>query len=238
MWTWRKIWFAAATTLTAVMLIVVLVDQVVLPWIVSMTPTVTVPSVIGMTEADGKQLLSNSGLNVVQIREQYNDKIPSGRILSQLPQPNAVVKDGRRAYLIISKGIERIRVPRLIGYYERDARLTLMKSGLLLGSVTLKPDSLVEPGVVIEQSVAEGTPIQREAVIDIVMSTGFGSPVPDVVGLSLDDAQNELLANGYIIGNIIRKPSTVADPGTVLGQYPKADSLASMGTAIRLIIAE
>jgi serine/threonine-protein kinase len=158
--------------------------------------------------------------------------------MSQLPYADAVVKEGRRAYLTVSKGVERIRVPRLYGMTQRDARLALMRNGLILGSVAFRSDSSASAGTIIAQSVAEGTPMQRESTIDIVISTGGGMPVPDLVGLTLAEAQQIIEANGFAMGPTVLRASSAFEPGTVIGQSPKSDSAVKASTPISLIIAK
>lgn len=238
MWTWRKLGLAATVTVIAVIVVSVLVDQVVLPWIVSMTPTVTVPNVVGLQAEQGQTIMQSAGLNVAQVREQFSDDTPAGMIMSQLPYAQAIVKEGRRAYLTVSKGIETIRVPRLYGLTQRDARLALMRSGLILGSVSFRADSVVSSGYIIAQSIAEGTPSQRESIVDVVVSSGGGSPVPDVVGLSVAEAQELLTSSGFVLGVTVQRSSSAFESGTVIGQSPKADSSAAPGSAVALIIAK
>ena len=225
-------------TIVSVIFVAVIVDQVVLPWIVSTTPTVTVPNVVGMKSEQGRVIMQSAGVNVVQVREQFSDDTPEGLIMSQLPYADAVVKEGRRAYLTVSKGVERIRVPRLYGMTQRDARLALMRNGLILGSVALRSDSSASAGTIIAQSVAEGTPMQRESTIDIVISTGGGMPVPDLVGLTLAEAQQIIEANGFAMGPTVLRASSAFEPGTVIGQSPKSDSAVKASTPISLIIAK
>jgi len=238
MWTWRKLGLAGTVTAAAVIVIAVIVDQVVLPWIVSMTPTITVPNVVGMQGQQGKLIMESAGLNVAQVREQFSDETPQGMVMSQLPYADAIVKEGRRAYLTVSKGVERIRAPRLYGLTRRDARLALMRAGLILGSLSFRPDSIVANGYIVSQSIAEGTPCQRESIVDVIISSGSGSAVPDVVGLTLQEAQEILTSSGFTLGATVARSSSAFEAGTVIGQTPKPDSSAPAGAAVSLIIAK
>lgn len=238
MWTWRKIGLAAAVTVSVVVLVAAAVDQVILPWVVSITPTVTVPNVVGLDGEQGRVIMQSSGLNVAQVREQYSDDTPAGKIMSQLPYAEAIVKEGRRAYLTVSKGIERIRVPRLYGLSQRDARLSLMRNGLILGTISFRSDTSAPTGVVIAQSISEGTPAQRESIVDVIISSGNGAPVPDVVGLTVAEAQQILTSSGFIVANTILRNSAAFEPGTVIGQTPRADSSAATGTGVTLIVVK
>jgi serine/threonine-protein kinase len=238
MWTWRKIGLAAAVTISSVVVIAAIVDQVILPWIVSMTPTITVPNVVGLKAEEGRTIMQSAGLQVAQIREQYSEDTPAGTTMSQLPYADAIVKEGRRAYLTVSKGIEQIRVPRLVGLSQRDARLSLLRTGLMLGTISFRSDSLYPTGVTTAQSIPEGSRAQRESIVDIVVSSGNGAPVPDVVGLSLSEAEQVLRSSGFTIISTVQRSSAAFEPGTVIGQTPKADSAAPAGAPVTLILAK
>lgn len=214
------------------------VDQFVLPFIVSMTPTIAVPGVIGKASTDGQTILSSAGLRVAQVREQYSESTPAGRIMSQLPYPGATVKEGRRAYITVSKGIEHLQVPNVIGSSVRDARMSLMRSGLLLGTQSSRPDANAPVGTIVSQSYAPGTKVQRETIVDVVVSLGNGSPIPDVVGLSITEAQEVLSSMGFTVGPIVHRASNAFESGTVLSQSPSADSSLPTGTMVTLIIAK
>lgn len=225
-------------TIASVFLTAVAVDQLVLPWIVSMTPTVSVPNVIGKKSNEGQQLLTSSGLRIAEVREQYSDNTPAGIIMSQLPYEGAIVKEGRRAYITVSKGIEHIQVPNIIGMSIRDARMALMRSGLVLGTQTSRPDESTPAGNIISINYTPGTKVQRETLIDVVVSLGSGTPIPDVVGLPLSDAEEALRSLGFAIGPIVRRKSDKSESGTVLTQTPNADVSVPSGTLITLVIAE
>jgi beta-lactam-binding protein with PASTA domain len=80
--------------------------------------------------------------------------------------------------------------------------------------------------------------MQRESTIDIVISTGGGMPVPDLVGLTLAEAQQIIEANGFAMGSAVLRASSAFEPGTVIGQSPKPDSAVKASTPISLIIAK
>lgn len=237
MWTWRKIGLSAAVTVLSVIAVGIVVDQIVLPWIVSMSSTVTVPNVVGRSLIQAQSEMQQAGLNVVDIRERYTSDYKAGVVMSQLPYSGAVVKEGRRAYLTVSKGIELIRVPQIIGLAQRDAQILLMRSGLILGSVTTRDDSDAQPGTVLWQSVSQSAQVQRESVIDIIVSNGGGKTVPNLIGLTVTEAEELLFNNGFAVGSIIERASEAFEAGVVMAQRPAADELAPSGTSITLIVA-
>jgi len=237
MWTWRKIGLSAAVTVLSVIALVVAIDQLVLPWIVSMSKTISVPNVVGRTLDQAQAELQQAGLNVVDVRERYTNDYKAGVVMSQLPYSGAVVKEGRRAYLTVSEGIELIKVPRVIGLSQRDAQILLMRNGLILGSVSTSDDPAAALGTVLWQSVIQGAQVQKESVVDVVVSNGGGKPVPNLMGLTVSEAERVLLVNGFSLGTIIERTSQAFESGVVMAQRPAADKLAPAGTSVTLIIA-
>lgn len=237
-WTWKKIGVIAGAGLMAVFLFSVVVDQLLLPWIVSMTNTFTVPSVVGKNVTEAKQMLTDAGLIVMEPREQHSTSISKGTVMSQLPYANATVKEGRRIYLTISQGIETIRVPSLYGMTVRDARLMLMRVGLQLGNTTYEPNDVVAMDRIAAQGIPAGAEIPSDGIVNVVVSRGVnGVRVPSLVGLSLEEAQSVLLEVGLAVGSITYKDSGAFDSDVVLSQDPPVDTDVAAGTAVQITVA-
>jgi serine/threonine-protein kinase len=238
-WTWRKIAVIASGLLLVAVLVGGLIDQLLLPWYVSMTDTVRVPNLVGRTVDEARAMCTDVGLNVMEPREQFSATVPKGTVMSQLPYANATVKEGRRIYLTVSRGIETIRVPSLYGLTVRDARLTLMRLGLRLGTVTYEASDAVAVDRIAAQGVPPGAEIPGDGVIAIVVSRGTaGIRVPSLVGLSLDEARGVLLDAGLTPGAVVEMPSGAFDAGVIISHSPMADSTVAQGTEIRLVVAK
>jgi len=68
--------------------------------------TVTVPDVVGMTQANATTAITTAGLTVGTVTEEYSDTVPSGDVISQNPVANTVVDEGSAVNLVVSKGTE------------------------------------------------------------------------------------------------------------------------------------
>ncbi len=238
-WNWRKVAVAGAACLLVVAAIGGVVDQVLLPWYVSMTGTVNVPSVVGMNVTAASPLLAEAGLNVMEPREQFSTTVPKGTVMSQLPYAGATVKEGRRIYLTVSKGIETMKVPSLYGLTVRDARLTLMRLGLQLGTVTYEMSDAVAVDRISGQAIPAGAEIPSDGVIHIYVSRGSsGIRVPSLVGLSLEEAKGVLQDLGLAPGTITEMPSGAFDSGVIIAHSPMADSTVAIGTTVQLVVAK
>ena len=148
--TWKRFGLLAACIVAAIAAVGIIVDQVVLPAIVRASDVVVVPSLVGTPLERAQADLAARQLVLVEPREQYSDKIPKGRVMSQLPYAGAQVKEGRRIYVTVSKGIETIEMPNVRGQLMRDARLTLMRAGLAIGDVQYEYSDSIEQNRIIK----------------------------------------------------------------------------------------
>ncbi|MGC9054586.1 MAG: PASTA domain-containing protein, partial [Candidatus Hydrogenedens sp.] len=98
---------------------------------------VTVPDVVGKTEAEARSLITSAGLVVGSITREYSDTVPAGKVISQNPPAQTQVNSGSAVNLVVSKGAK----PRFIvscglnnthSSYLADIILLSLTSGLLL----------------------------------------------------------------------------------------------------------
>lgn len=237
MWTWRKIGIASAAVIGVAVLSLVIVDQLVLPWIVSTTDTVIVPGVTGKPVDEARGLLENRKLRINEIRYQHSSDVKPGTVMSQLPYAGATVKEGRRVYLTVSKGVEVVTVPNLIGMSMRDARLTLARAGLQLGSVTSVTDDNVPVDGVAWQSPVAGSTVSADAPVSIGVSRGSILRMPSLIGLRLDEAKAVLLEIGLSIGTVRDRATQAFAPGTIIDQMPPSDSVVAREQDISVTLA-
>lgn len=216
-----------------------LIDKLVLPAVVSITATVNVPGVVGRDRASAEGLLRDAGLVVMEPREQYSATVPAGTIMSQLPYAGATVKEGRRIYLTVSKGVETMSMPSLYGATMRDARVTIMRLGLQTGDMSYDTSSSVLAGRVVGQNIRAGAPVASGAVVHLVISRGTSMVrVPQLISLMQDEAEQLLRDLGLLPVAGASIPSSAFQSGTVMHQDPPADSLVTIGTTVTFVTAK
>ncbi len=66
--------------------------------------TVSVPNVIAMQSESAITVIENSGLVVGTITEEYNDDIPAGQVIRQIPEAGIEVEPGSHIDLVVSLG--------------------------------------------------------------------------------------------------------------------------------------
>ena len=218
-------------------IVAVILDQAILPSIVSSTRTFDVPDVVGTLEDDARKRLSDLGLVVMEAHEQVSEKYPEGTVIQQMPYAGATVKEGRRVYLTISAGKETSVLPDVVGMSSREARLNLMRLGLSVGNVTLMKHDSIPQDRVIAMSKAPGERVPAGSRVDLVISEGLTTiRMPDLLGYSLTDAHTVLQQFQLSVGTITRIETAALEPNTVLSTVPPADSMVAPGSAVALTI--
>ncbi len=68
----------------------------------------TVPNVVGQTQAAARALITGVNLIVGAVNEEYSDSVATGQVISQTPAANAVTTPGSAVNLVISLGVHPI----------------------------------------------------------------------------------------------------------------------------------
>src|SRR5688500_9111233 len=116
--------------------------------------TVTVPNVIGETQADAEAILDERGLEVeVRRREIDPDEREPGTVDAQTPRQGEEVGRGSTVTITVAVEPELIEVPPLEGLSVSEADSRLRDAGLTLG-FELDEESDLEEGLVIRSEPA------------------------------------------------------------------------------------
>ncbi len=217
-----------------------LMNWVVMPWYVRDGGIVKVPDVVGMKASEAKTVLDTTGLHF-ELGGTQASKVPPNTVLSQNPEANSIVKHGRRIYLVVSGGAEKVEVPNLIGHTQREAQFMLQRVGFRVGMISADSSSEYPQNVVMTQSVKPGSMLATGTPVSIVVSSGPVEAgevsVPNLVGRPLSEAQKLILNSNLVLGNITFQPSKKLVPNTVLEQYPRAKDIVPKGTAVNLYVS-
>jgi eukaryotic-like serine/threonine-protein kinase len=230
-----------AIILLGLMLVGLLFDKVVMPWYVRSDAAETVPNVVGMKLEEADEYLQQAGFTPHKADERFDQRYPRGTVVMQNPQPDAVVKPGRRVYLIVSSGEQTVEVPSLRGRTVREASFTLERQGLSLGSITYEVSALYPENTVIEQGIERGREVPRGSAINVVVSRGSEADkvmVPELVGRSLSEAQRLLNQRGLRVGTITHQPIPDLLPNTIVQQYPHPGDRIARSQGVDIFIAE
>ncbi|WP_205510845.1 PASTA domain-containing protein [Longitalea arenae] len=218
--TGKPLWVHILTGIGIVILLVVVFLQS-LHWITRHDKTLTIPAVTGKSLAEARQILESKGFEVELQDSIYNDTARPLSVLRQFPEAEAVVKVNRTVYLTVNKAIAPlVEMPNLEGLSFRSAEISMNQYSLKLKDTVYRAD--FAKNSVLEQQyngerIKAGTKIPQGSEITLVLGSGLGQEdfsVPDLVGLTYNDAKVLLESNGLNVGTVIPN----IDPNAFVGR--------------------
>jgi beta-lactam-binding protein with PASTA domain len=195
---------------------------------------VVVPDVVGMTQADAENTITDTGLNVSTMAEQYSDAVETGCVISQTPEGGTETVRGWAVGIVVSKG-PMPTVPDLTNMSRADALDAIIAWGYMLGGETQEYSDEISAGNVITQTPEAGTPAEPGSAIDLVFSLGKAVTVPDLMGIYINDAYSMIESLDLAVGTLKTGYDRSVPEHHVLGQLPAAGQIVPVGTAVSLI---
>lgn len=217
-----------------------------LPAITKHGQSITVPNLKGASIHELEAALEARHLRYQLTKDVvYLPQYPPSVVLEQYPKPGAHVKEGRRIYITLNATqAPQVAMPNLVDGSVRHAHVTLKSRGLSYNTITYVVD--MAQNAVLEQhyqgqAIAPGTLIPQGSKIDLVVGAGLykqAARIPDVQGMTLEEAELLLLDAGVRPGKTIYETTRTAPAGIVLRQYPSVGYRVNLGSSVNLWIAE
>lgn len=199
---------------------------------------VQIPNVVNLTQEEAKQRIEQLKLKFAY-KEEYSADVEAGHVISQDPQyiNNYSVKEGSTVTVVISKGMEQTKVPKVIGMEYSKAESSLTEAGLEVEKVE-ETSQKVEAGYVISQEIDANTEVQKGTKIKIHVSTGTGIKkvtVTSVIGKSSEEAK-KILTDLKLEVNVVEDEDTSKSDGVVLKQSVDPGTSVEEGSAITITV--
>ena len=201
---------------------------------------VQIPSLVGLNIDEAKTKLAELGLKY-EITEEFSPEgKEAGTILSQLPkyQDNYQINETEVMQLVVSKGIEMVKVPKVAGE-EKDSAIKMLEDANLKYEITEETHEKIQEGIVIRQEPEANQEAAKDSTVKIFVSLGRGIKevtVPYLIGKTEEEAKKELEAAGLTVGTIRYETNTTKSNGTVLKQGIDADKVVDEKTAVTLTV--
>jgi serine/threonine-protein kinase len=196
-------------------------------------PKTRVPNVVGKTQAEALQDLSDANLrfNVVQINSDRRE----GTVTATDPKSGTTVVEGTRVRVNVSAGPKPIAVPSVIGQPFASAESQLQGVGFAVVRSDVESD---EPeGQVIGQSPGAGQTARKGSTITLQVSKGpQTTPVPDVTNQDVDTA-TATLEGAQLKVKVVREGTD--DPlldNVVIVQEPAGGEQVEPGSTVTLTV--
>ena len=201
---------------------------------------VSVPNVVGLSQADAKSQIEAAGLEWELNPEKVaSDTVEKDAVASTDPAGGAQAEKGSTVRVTISSGPDSVTLPdNLVGMSPDDARQAVEALGLKweVNSSKVASDTVAE-GKVAQTNPSPGSKVKAGQTITAYLSSGSDQvEVPDLVGMSQDQARSALKAVGLELGNVTTVDSD-KDKDRIVSQDPETGSNVKKGTTIAVSIS-
>ncbi|RDD89241.1 Stk1 family PASTA domain-containing Ser/Thr kinase [Streptomyces parvulus] len=131
---------------------------------------------------------------------------------------------------------DKVDVPAFIGQTKEDAQQQATNADLEL-AFTQKPCEDQKKGNICSQDPAQGTSVDKQSTVNLVVSTGAPKvAVPNVIDKNVDDATQRLEDKGFVVET--KRTESSQEEGTVLNQNPDPGSELEKGSTVTLEVAK
>ena len=199
---------------------------------------ISVPSLVGMSQTEASKSLEPLGLDLEIIEEVFSEDIPKGRVIASEPGGGGKISPDEKVGLILSKGQERILIPRLNGLTPDVASAQLSSLGLTVGEINEIFDMKIAAGYVIATEPKETMAVKRKAIVNLIVSKGVEQiSLQSYVGKGGEQALSELTEMGFDVDAAYKFSDSVFK-GQVISQSPEKMESIGKGSKINLAISK
>ncbi|HHT21207.1 MAG TPA: PASTA domain-containing protein, partial [Tissierellia bacterium] len=199
---------------------------------------VKVPDLSGLSEDEADQYLREAKLRM-ETTERYSDTVEEGHVISHRPSADTEVNEDSIVDVVISRGrqIKQTTVPDVTNIPHADA-IAALRNVKLQNSFTEEYSNDVAEGLVISQSPGEGTEVEEDTVVNLVISLGPETvTVPSVTGLIQSEAST-ILTNAGLRMSFSETYSDTVAKGYVISQSPGQGASAPRGSTVSVVISQ
>lgn len=201
---------------------------------------VQIPELVGLSQEEAKKKVQDAKLKYVELEPQFSPEVPEGHVVSQTPSymNNYKIKEKTEIKVVISKGQEITKVPKVVGMKKEEA-ITALEEANLIAEVIEETSKTVEEGFVVSQETEANTEVNAGETVKIHVSTGTGIEqvsMPYVVGKTEADARKTLEENKLKVKQVIYEEDKTKDDGRVLKQDKEAGSTIDEGTEVIITV--
>jgi beta-lactam-binding protein with PASTA domain/tRNA A-37 threonylcarbamoyl transferase component Bud32 len=192
-----------------------------------------VPQVAGLSQSAAEKAIKANHLQVTVV-SQANSSVTKGLVIGTNPAQGSSVAENSTVTLEVSSGVGKVSVPNVVGQQVTAAESALTAKNL---SYQTKANATCTQTAnqVLSQDPAAGTGVSPNSTV-VLTYCGGGTPVPNVVGLTLQSAETSLQSAGFSYTVETTAGQAGTTPGTVWQQNPQAISTQAPNTKITLLV--
>ena len=208
------------------------------------THTYVVPHLAGLAEAEALNQISGFDWQAVVTRE-ASDDVPAGVVIRTQPGEATSLEQNKPFQLVVSAGPAPRPLPDLVGLTLQQATDNLDRLGLVLVQADPAFDEVVPAGTVISWMVPEqpglkaGDTVTPKTTVSVVLSAGpQPRVVPDLTGMTIDDATAALAAQGLLIAQVDPQFSNTIAVGLIMAQDIAPTTNVDRGATISVALSK
>lgn len=131
---------------------------------------VTVPDVVGKTQAAAESLIDNEGL-IPDSKKEADASVPEGQVIRQNPAAGEIAEKGTAVEIFVSTGTPQKPVPFVGGMTVSEATDVLTQAGFTVNQRRQSSTSVAED-LVIGTQPSSGTQVDEGSTVTIIISSG------------------------------------------------------------------
>jgi serine/threonine-protein kinase len=191
-----------------------------------------VPNVVGSNAGQASSTLSAAGFKVTE-QTLPNPGGTAGQVFQQSPKGGVSAAKGSTVTIEVAKG-GNVVVPNVVNQNVNVAVNTIVGAGLT--EQTKNVANNAASGTVLSQTPTAGNKVPKGTQVILDVSSGPNTvAVPDVTGISQDQAANELGQAGFTV-NVVGEPSNLPQD-QVISSNPAAGTQAPKGATVTLYVS-
>ena len=196
-------------------------------------PRVEVPDVKGDSREEAVAALTEAKLKY-KIRDVFS-KEEENTVIAQFPLPGRMVIQGTTVQINVSKGVQPLTVPNVVGQQYDSAAGQLQGQGFAVARRDV--DSSQPKDTVIDQQPKGGGSLARGGTVILYVSKGpKESTIPDVTSLDEASATATLEQSGFAVDVQEQDTTDENQDGIVLSQDPPGGTRAKPGTTVTIVV--
>jgi serine/threonine-protein kinase len=205
--------------------------------VVAEATKVKVPNFVGKDVDDARDLAEAAKLNLV-VKEEPSATVAADTVISQTQVAGTEVAQGSNVDVVVSSGKNKKAVPDVSGSELADAANELGQAGFKT-KTSREASSSVDSGKVIRTDPPAGDRVDEGSTVTIIVSSGpEQTSVPNVLGMTAEQAKAEIEGAGFVYRQGGTAPSNASDDGKVVAQNPSGGTKAEKGATVTVTIGK
>ncbi|MDY4491704.1 Stk1 family PASTA domain-containing Ser/Thr kinase [Schaalia hyovaginalis] len=202
---------------------------------------VAVPdNLVGMSEADAKAAVESVGLVfVVSDKTVASEELAEGMVAEVDPPSGERVEVGTTVTAKLSSGSDSVVIPEITNMTPEAAQEAVEALGLVWELDANKVDSdSVEEGKIAKVNPSVGKKVKKGSTVKGTVSSGKKTvTVPDLTGMTQDQAREYLTQVGLQVGNVQTSDDPSQSAGKILSSSPAAGETLNKGESVSITVA-